>query len=315
MGQVNSLVHPNGEIRGQLQTIDQMPPVAFTTRLDGLSVQPNRVSTIARGCGLFSLDCLSLRLEYLVFHTVTTPTGAWMNLGDRYSDGIKLWPLARTRGPIYGSRLLTAEEVIAFYQQRLYITIESLVYPEGEIRGQISDTYSYYAYLTGTQLLPPVTTSSIGCATFRLDEETNKGRKLNYDVHFELAEAEEVSVELLNADIGLEGETIHSMGTTFSSVSGTDVFLTNTQVNLMGLEKTYVQVGEPTNPGGAGRLRGQIYHIVNPCPFLTSIPDNQPKTPTSSWDRYEVPTYIEWNASATSVSPFLLLLFLLPLLF
>jgi len=298
--QITSLTRPNGEIRSQIFPIDQLPPVAFTARLDGLSVLPNHVATIARGCGLFSLNCKTLRLDYLVYHTVSTPTGAWMNLGDRYTDGIKLWPLARNKGPIYGSRILTADEVIAFYQQRLYITIESLIYPEGEIRGQVSDTYNYYAYLTGTQLLPPLTTSSIGCATLRMDEVTNKGRILNYDVHFELDEYEEVSVELLHADVGLEGETLHTMGETFASISGTDVFLSNSEVNFVGTEKTYIQVGHPSNAGGAGKLRGQVYHIINPCPFLTSRPDDNPKTPTSSWARYEVPTYIEWGNSSSS---------------
>lgn len=296
--EIYSLGFPRGEVRGQLQTIDQLPAVSFTSRLDGLSVRPDHVSTYAKGCGLFSLDCSTFRLEYLVYHSVHSPTSAWMNLGDRYSNGVKIWPLARAEGPIYGSRLLTADEIVAFYQQRLYVTIESLIYPDGEIRGQIADTYTYYAYLTGTQLLPPKTTSAIGCATLRMNEVTNRGRILDFDVHFGSPDYKEFSVDLLHGDIGTEGEFMYNLGSTYGSLSNNNVFLSNTEVNYVGNENTYIQVGDPALAGGRGILRGQVYHIRNPCPFLTSLPDDNPKTPTSSWDKYELPTYIEWNSSS-----------------
>lgn len=296
--QIISPQYPNGEIRGQLHAINQFPTASFTARLDGLSVLPSSVSTIARGCGLFSLDCNNFLLEYIVYHTVTQPTGAWMNLGDRYTDGIKLWPLSRNEGPIYGSRILEPDEILAFYQNRLYITIESIVYPEGEIRGQISDTYNLYAYLSGNQLNPPLTTSGVGCGTFRLDEVTNKGRKFNYDIYFELPDTDYGTVELIHGDRGIDGENIATLGDSFTSVSGSNIFLSNNEVNFVGTEKTYIQIGDSTIAGGKGKLRGQIYHITNPCPFITSLPQESiSDSPTSFWRYYQLPTYIEWNGN------------------
>ena len=296
--QIDSITYTNGELRGQMNTIDQMPPVSFTARLDGANVIP-KVTTLARGCGLFSLNCHTLELEYLVHHTTSDSTIAWINLGDKYSNGVKMFPLPRSEGPIYGSRILTADEVLSLYQDRLYVTIESLVYPNGEIRGQISDTYNYYAYLTGTQLLPPITSSGIGCGTFKLDELTNDGRVFNYDITFTLPEFEKVTVDLMHGDIGLSGEKLYNIGETFNIVSGTNIQLSSNEANFVGTEKTYIQVGEIKLDGTGGLLRGQILQLNNPCPFITTLPDNNPHTPTSSWQNYEIPTYFEWNNASS----------------
>ena len=49
-----------------------------------------------------------------------------------------------------------------------------------QIRGQIGVEYQFYSYLSGTNVVPPVTTSSVGCATFRL---SSNNQALDYDIH------------------------------------------------------------------------------------------------------------------------------------
>lgn len=301
--QVNSLDYTKGEIRGQLNTIDYLPPVSFTSRLSGSSVRPNSVITTAQGCGLFSIDCDTFRLTYLLFHSVQQPTEAWMNYGGAYENGRHLFSLPRGESPIYGEALLSSDYVLSFYQQQLFVTVDSLLYPNGEIRGQITDTYDYYAYLTGTETIPVTTTSGLGCATFRLMEETMDGTVLDYNIQYTLPSFDsDFVVEMLRGQPGGAGTLEVEFEQITSPVSGTDVRLTDTQVNHFGAESMFIQVGPPSVfVEEAGYLRGQIYHIRNPCPLLTTLPED-PSTPTSSFDQIVLPSYFDWNGSS-SLSP------------
>ena len=306
---INSFQYPLGEIRGQIHPIDYLPPVGFTARIDSLSVRPPTV-TKARGCGLFSIDCTTMKLDYLIFHSVTKPTRAFMNFGSSKSNGNRIWELARAESPIYGSRILSAEEIISFYKEELYITVESFLFPVGEIRGQITDFYDFYAYLSGSQVVPPVTTSGMGCATFRLKERTAKGTIVDYDIHFQVSDPVNVNIEIMHGDLGSIGESLGVLDKHTSPAGGTDFFLTETEESFFGTQRTYVQIGDYSVVGGRPQIRGHIYQLANNCPFVTSIPEEEYEdNSSSSWDNYAIQGYIHWNSSLVLLPNLLLLLF------
>lgn len=226
-----------------------------------------------------------------------------MNVGDRYSKGEKLWTLTRAQSPIYGSKSLNATEMKAFWQEVLFVTLVSEEFPEGEIRGQISGQFPYYAYLSGANVVPRRTTSSVGCATFRLAEETSLGRVLDYDVMFLLRrDLPPVSVELIHGDEGSVGVLKKQFFKSTSPSSGTDVLLSEKEASLFATGQMFIQVGQSTMFSGAnGEIRGQIYHTSSTCPFVTSIPE-EPAEPSPPFVDYWYDYYLSPASSARNAS-------------
>jgi len=182
-----------GEIRGQMNVIDYIPPgsVAFAATLTSApyagSTPP--VYSGAHGCMIVSLDCESRLMEYLIVHTVYLPLSANIHAGLSGQRGSFLFSLPRSKSPIYGSMILEEDVYSLLINEGLYVAITSQTYPTGEIRGQIDLSRGYYAYLTGTNVpLTPATTAAVGCATF--DLFTNLGKTfLSYDITHMVSDA------------------------------------------------------------------------------------------------------------------------------
>ena len=299
--QINSVSHNDGEIRGELNMIDYLPPVSFTARLDGLSVIPYSL-TSSSGCALFSLDCSTQILTYFIYHTVSTPVSATINIGNQYESGPPLIQLDRAESPIYGSVEINSNTTILLYEQQLYITISSFLYPKGEIRGQVTDKYNYYSYITGTATLPPSTTSGLGCGTFRLAETTSSGRVLDYQILFNSKASVAMTVELMYGNPGAEGKSEFILNEHTSPAAGTDVYLTSTQEAWFGSSTMFVQIGDaPSLFLSSPELRGQIYAVQNPCPII--INDTIPDRHTSSTHEYIIPSSFNWINSSPSLLP------------
>jgi len=259
------------------------------------------VTTVARGCALFSIDCHNMVLEYFIYHSVDSPTGAWMNLGASGTLGSRIWPLARAENPIYGTRVLTPTEILAFYEGTLYVTVESLVHPEGEIRGQINNNYDYYAYLSPSQVVPPRTSSGVGCATLRLNEKTNDGQVLNYDIHFTIPQTNDASVDLVQGVPGLAGDTYAHIGDSTDSVSGSGVRLSEGQARTLRVGDTFIHVGDSSLEGGRAVLRGQVLPLHSTCPFVTTREQARPVDSSSTFAQLELPSYFDWDGPASTL--------------
>jgi hypothetical protein len=106
--------------------------IAFTARLEGRQVVPI-INTRARGCAIFAYDCKAARLDYLVFHNVPSALSASIYAGAVGISGSLFFDLSRFENPIFGSRILTAEEEYLLYQKQLYVGITSLSFPTGEV--------------------------------------------------------------------------------------------------------------------------------------------------------------------------------------
>ena len=178
--QVVSEDNPQGAIRGQLSWVDPIPFVTVTSRLDGNQLGEELSS--ARGCGLITYECNTRRMEWMIFHTVSQPTSLLVRAAPPGFSGPILFSTTGAnalRSPIFGSKILNAEEEWVLYAQQMYFQINSVNFPSGEIRGQLTTQFDFFAFITGVQMVPPVTTAHMGCATFNL-------RDLNFNVDFEI---------------------------------------------------------------------------------------------------------------------------------
>lgn len=254
-----SSANPNGEVRGQIHTIDPYPEVALTARLEGIQVVP-AVNTLTRGCAIFTYDCNLRRMEYLVFHNAPNPIGAAIHAGNPGSSGSLFFDLVRFESPIFGARLLNREEEFLFYNQQLYVSLTTIENPTGEVRGQITAEYDFFAYLSGTWVSPPVSTESVGCAVFKLK---NNRRTLSYSIHHDVDDS--ISVEIGIGNVGqnvADPRTKKILRRTGSPIIGDDETMDDDDLDRFLRDQMFVEVRSSTHPNG--EVRGQINRI-NPC--------------------------------------------------
>jgi len=256
--QILSDKNPNGEIRGQMIGIDYVPEIAFTSRLDGNSQVPS-VNTNNRGCGLVAYNCQTRLMEYLVMHNVPNANGAFVHAAQLNQNGAVLFALDGFVSPIYGSVHLTLEEELILYTQQMYFNVASDQFPSGEIRGQITVQNDWWAYLSGTNVVPPVTTEAVGCATFFLDGEQN--RVLNYDIHHSVSTPREVTLEV--GEEGQNGDLDFIFPSAFSPIRGDSIVMDDDDLEAFVTDSSYITVISEQYPS-IGEIRGQIKR-VNPC--------------------------------------------------
>ena len=114
-------------------------------------------------------------------------------------------------------------------------------------------------------------------------------------------------VELVHGKEGSEGTSILTFVEHTSPVAGVDVRLSRTELNQFGSEQTYVRVGPNTEFDLTAYLRGQVYHIRNPCPFYTDVKRSD-STPTSSFDNFALQSSFQFDAGERLVPGLLLAL-------
>ncbi len=168
--------------------------------------------------------------------------------------------------------LLTADQVTALLQGKLYVIATSAANPAGEIRGQITPDNVTVAFsaLAGTQEVPPVTITASGVAAATVDAAAN-----TLTVHVN--------------STGVDDATAAEVDTGAAGASGAKlVALTKDSVNMghwsaelapiaasdlgnFNANKLYVNVKTPADPNGA--IRGQVNASSTPpaAPTLTQL--------------------------------------------
>lgn len=254
--QVNSPNYQNGEIRGHVYPIDLLQTPKFTSRLNGNQAIPT-VNTAARGCGLFSYNCHTSTLEYIVYHTVTQPTTASVFFGAEGQIGSVVFSLPTAISPIYGSIVLSEVQALRLFNESFYVLVQSAQFPTGEIRGQISTTFGYYSYLSGINSNPPITTAAVGCATYRLIGDVVT--KLDFDIEYNTAFPQ--SVFLMEGAHDVNGPLNRVLSNTpINTAIGDGELMSTRDVTLFTTGRLYVQVNTMGFPS-SGELRGQILPI------------------------------------------------------
>eukprot|EP01094_Clydonella_sp_ATCC50884_P014168 TRINITY_DN2450_c0_g1_i2.p1 TRINITY_DN2450_c0_g1~~TRINITY_DN2450_c0_g1_i2.p1 ORF type:complete len:557 (+),score=126.41 TRINITY_DN2450_c0_g1_i2:178-1671(+) len=260
---VNSRKNPDGAVRGQWEAIDPYPEVAFTARLEGVQLTPP-VNTRSRGAALFTYNCENRLLEYMVFHNADGAFKASMHVGGPGETSAALWDLARVQSPIFGSRVLKPDEEFVLYQQRMHVIISSTFFPLGEIRGQVSTEFEFFAYLSGTWVPEPVSTARAGIGLFY--PNTTLG-EVRYSIHHDVIDV--TGVDMSRGAVGEGSAALIEMRRAISPIIGNDQALDDDEMDDFIDELMYLRVRSIGHPNG--ELRGQIKRIRACCFCLLPI--------------------------------------------
>jgi hypothetical protein len=131
--------HPDGEIRGQIL----MRPVLFGAHLTGDQVVPP-ITTAALGDADFTVNG-DRTLEYDVTINCGGGTAALIRTGDFGQKGPVLFTLQGGPSEWSGATTtMTVADLNHIQAQGLYIEIQTLANPEGEVRGQIIPSFAKY---------------------------------------------------------------------------------------------------------------------------------------------------------------------------
>lgn len=168
--------------------------------------------------------------------------------------------------------LLTADQVTALLQGKLYVIAVSAADPAGEIRGQITpaNVTVVFSDLAGSQESPPVAITASGVAATTVDSVANK-----LTVHINSTGVDDsTAAEVDTAAAGATGPKL--VGLTQDSVnmghwSAELATITASDVSNFKADKLYVNVKTPAEANGA--IRGQVNVAAAPvaAPTLTQL--------------------------------------------
>jgi hypothetical protein len=193
------------------------------------------------------------------------------------ATGVSLITLAANGGAagewdVPAGALLTADQVTALLQGKLYVIATSAANPAGEIRGQITpnNVTAVFSALAGSQEVPPVTITASGVAATTVDSAAN-----TLTVHVNSTGVDDATGA--EVDTGAAGATGPKLvAFTKDSVnlghwSMELAAITASDVGNFTANKLYVNVKTPADANGA--IRGQINASSTPpaAPTLTQL--------------------------------------------
>ncbi len=268
---VHTMLHPNGEVRGQLMIEADH---GITADLSGNQEVPP-VATTAYGHGSFVLgiDERMLAVDVALHDLSTHITGAHLHRAVPGETGpvvVDLMPYMH--GNSISAQLdiataLTASSTVPQFLQDLkagniYINVHTENNPNGEIRGQLvlhEGGFFMNAMLNSGQEIPPAVTNAHGSASFWVEDITSA------TLHYSLV-VDGLSGPITGAHIhqGIAGETGGVVADLSGNVDGNKI---SGQLSLLTASpdflrnaiqgKTYVNVHTAAYPNG--EVRGQIF--------------------------------------------------------
>jgi hypothetical protein len=168
--------------------------------------------------------------------------------------------------------LLTADQVTALLQGKLYVIATSAANPTGEIRGQITpdNVKVVFSALAGSQEVPPVTITASGVAAVTVDAAAN-----TLTVHVNSTGVDDATAaEVDSGAAGASGAKLVALTKDSVNMGHWSMELATIAASDLGnfnANKLYVNVKTPADPNGA--LRGQINASSTPpaAPTLTQL--------------------------------------------
>ena len=247
----------------------------FTVSLSPSQIYPAPTSS-ASGNAQLTVNLASGAASGKLTLTGLTATGAHVYEAFAGSTGASLITLAQNTSnasewDVPAGALLTADQVSALLEGKLYVAVASAANPNGEIRGQIlpSNVTVVWAALSGSEEVPPVTITASGVAATTVDSSANV-----VSVHINSTGVDDATVAQL--DTGARGATGPTLLTlTKDSVNhghwSTELAsVSSANVSDFTAGKWYANVSTPADPNGA--IRGQITTAAAPAaPTLTQL--------------------------------------------
>ena len=166
--------------------------------------------------------------------------------------------------------LLTADQMTALLQGKLYVIATSAANPAGEIRGQITpdNVTVVFSDLAGSQEAPPVAGTAAGVAATTVDAAAN-----TLTVHVNSTGVNDATAaEVDTAAAGATGPQLAALtkdGVNVGHWSTELATITASDVGNFTANKLYVNVKTPAAPNGA--IRGQITAASTPAPAAPTL--------------------------------------------
>ena len=241
----------------------------FSVKMAAAQIFPAPSST-ATGTASVTVKLASGATSGKVTLSGVTATAVTLNEAFAGATGASVITLAANGGTagewdVPAGALLTADQMSALLQGKLYLIATSAANPAGEIRGQITpdNVTVIFSDLAGSQEVPAVTVTASGVAATTLDSAAS-----TLSVHLNsTGVADATAAELDTAAAGAIGPKLVAL--TKDSVnmghwSAELATITASDVANFTANKLYVNVKTPADPNGA--IRGQVNASTTPPP-------------------------------------------------
>lgn len=249
------------------------PGESWITALSGSNVVPS-IQSAARGIAVVRLHEPEKKLAYwLNVFEIDNVQASHIHLGAPGVTGdVALTLETPIDGVSQGVLDVTDQDIQNLKSGLFYVNVHTTQYPVGEIRGQFEDNpLEFIAYLDGSQVVPPVTSSGRGVFTVKLSEDLTM---ISYTLSVTgLTDITTAHVHL--GKIGESGSVVIPIASGSFTETGGSAVITSEQLEFLLSEQFYVNVHTTQNP--AGEIRGQIVYP----PFA-----DVPATPVNGWALY-----------------------------
>jgi hypothetical protein len=252
--------------------VDNNP--AFSVTMAAAQIFPAPTST-ATGTANVTVKLATGATSGKVTLSGVTATAVTLNEAFAGATGASVITLAANGGTagewdVPAGALLTADQVTALLQGKLYVIAASAADPAGEIRGQITpaNVTVVFSDLAGSQEAPPVAITASGVAATTVDSVANK-----LTVHINSTGVDDATAaELDTAASGATGPKLVAL--TKDSVnlghwSAELATITASDVSNFKANKLYVNVKTPAEANGA--IRGQVNASSTPPPAAPTL--------------------------------------------
>jgi trimeric autotransporter adhesin len=237
---------------GDDSSSDASPATPYSAKLQGAQVSPTAVITQASGTASFALQADNVTLNYDITQNVRGATAVSFHIGAPGENGSISHQIMTITGHMTGSYMLSQDEQNALAIDQLYIDIQSSAYPNGEIRGQITNPGEtiYVTQATGSQEVPPATSAYAGHGSFILSAD---GMSVLYHV---VTTAVPTNVLLELGIASTVGKVLYPLTPAAETLDGTVQLTGATDATDLGAGRFYLNI--QTAAFQTGELRGQI---------------------------------------------------------
>jgi hypothetical protein len=233
------------------------PTMDYEANLSGAQVAPTPVQTSASGKGAFTLSPDGTTLTYRIVFAQPdfSPTAVNVHVGavgESTSVTHQLTPIGNSMS---GQIALTVDEQSAITGDQLYVDVQTLNKPGGELRGQLvlPGSEIFVAMPSGAQQLPPVKTAYTARASFIMSPDQG-----NLIYHIETSSTPS-DVRLHRGIGGISGPVAYDLPINSVPMDGTlQIGGAGGSSDPTDLEngRFYLNIVTQQNP--AGELRGQL---------------------------------------------------------
>lgn len=174
------------------------------------------------------------------------------------------------RWDVPANAMLTADQVNRLLAGALYLNVHSAAFPAGEVRGQLKPqgVQVVHAQMSGSQEVPPVTTTASGIAAVTVNTNTNRAT-----IHLNSTGVNDATAAHIHtAAAGSNGPVLITLtkdAVNMGHWSAEEQAITAADLTAFNSGNWYANIHTPAN--GSGEIRGQIAATTSPATTLTQL--------------------------------------------